>query len=74
MQAVEGFPAPPGHRLHRPLPDPLVDEDTPIEETLSALDDLVHQGKVRYIGCSNYPAWRLMQVLVGFRPPGPGPL
>jgi aryl-alcohol dehydrogenase-like predicted oxidoreductase len=39
------------------------DENTPIEETLSALDDLVHQGKVRYIGCSNYPAWRLIQAL-----------
>jgi aryl-alcohol dehydrogenase-like predicted oxidoreductase len=39
------------------------DEKTPIDETLSALDDLVHQGKVRYIGCSNYPAWRLMQAL-----------
>ena len=39
------------------------DENTPIEETLSALNDLVHQGKVRYIGCSNYPAWRLMQAL-----------
>src|SRR4030042_4964527 len=35
------------------------DEKTPIEETLWVLDDLVHQGKVRYIGCSNYPAWRL---------------
>lgn len=39
------------------------DENTPIEETLSALDDLIRQGKVRYIGCSNYPAWRLMQAL-----------
>ena len=39
------------------------DENTPIEETLSAMDDLVHQGKVRYIGCSNYPAWRLIQAL-----------
>jgi aryl-alcohol dehydrogenase-like predicted oxidoreductase len=39
------------------------DEMVPIEETLRALDDLVHQGKVRYIGCSNYPAWRLMQAL-----------
>ena len=39
------------------------DEDTPIEETLQAYDDLVKQGKVRYIGCSNYPAWRLMQSL-----------
>jgi aryl-alcohol dehydrogenase-like predicted oxidoreductase len=39
------------------------DEETPIDETLTALDDLVHQGKVRYIGCSNYPAWRLMDAL-----------
>ena len=39
------------------------DERTPIGETLSALDDLVRQGKVRYIGCSNFPAWRLMQAL-----------
>lgn len=39
------------------------DENTPIEETLGAFDDLVHQGKVRYIGCSNYPAWRLMESL-----------
>jgi aryl-alcohol dehydrogenase-like predicted oxidoreductase len=37
------------------------DDETPIEETLSALDDLVRQGKVRYIGCSNIPAWRLMR-------------
>lgn len=40
-----------------------VDPDTPIEETLSALDTLVRQGKVRYIGCSNYPAWQLMEAL-----------
>ena len=39
------------------------DENTPIEETLRALDDLIRQGKVRYIGCSNYPAWRLMEAL-----------
>ena len=39
------------------------DESTPIEETLSTLDDLIHQGKVRYIGCSNYPAWRLTESL-----------
>lgn len=37
------------------------DAQTPIEETLSALSDLVRQGKVRYIGCSNYPAWRLTE-------------
>ncbi len=40
-------------------PDPA----TPIEETLRALDDLVHQGKVRYVGCSNYKAWQLMEAL-----------
>lgn len=37
--------------------------DTPQEETLRALDDLVKMGKVRYIGCSNEPAWRLMKAL-----------
>lgn len=36
---------------------------TPIEETLRALDDLVHAGKVRYIGCSNQAAWHLMKSL-----------
>lgn len=39
------------------------DAETPIEETLRALDDLVRAGKVRYIGCSNYPAWRLTTAL-----------
>jgi aryl-alcohol dehydrogenase-like predicted oxidoreductase len=39
------------------------DENTPIEETLRALDGLVQSGKVRYIGCSNYPAWRLVEAL-----------
>jgi aryl-alcohol dehydrogenase-like predicted oxidoreductase len=43
------------YQLH--YPDPL----TPIEETLRALDDLVTQGKVRYIGCSNMPAWRMVE-------------
>jgi aryl-alcohol dehydrogenase-like predicted oxidoreductase len=37
--------------------DPL----TPIEETLRALDDLIRQGKVRYIGNSNFPAWRIAE-------------
>jgi aryl-alcohol dehydrogenase-like predicted oxidoreductase len=36
---------------------------TPLEETLEALDSLVRQGKVRYIGCSNYSAWHLMKAL-----------
>jgi len=40
-----------------------VDTQTPLEEMLRALDDLVHQGKVRYIACSNYEAWRLMEAL-----------
>ena len=35
------------------------DADTPIDETMRALDDLVRQGKVRYLGASNIPAWRL---------------
>ncbi|MDI4643633.1 aldo/keto reductase [Cohnella hashimotonis] len=35
------------------------DPETPIEETLRALDDLVKQGKIRYLGCSNYAAWQL---------------
>jgi aryl-alcohol dehydrogenase-like predicted oxidoreductase len=39
------------------------DEETPLAETLSTLDDLVRSGKVRYIGCSNYPAWLLMKSL-----------
>lgn len=39
------------------------DEDTPLEETLEALDSLVRSGKVRYIGCSNYPAWLLTKSL-----------
>jgi aryl-alcohol dehydrogenase-like predicted oxidoreductase len=40
-----------------------IDEKTPIEETLRAFDELVRQGKVRYIGASNYSAWELMQAL-----------
>jgi aryl-alcohol dehydrogenase-like predicted oxidoreductase len=43
------------YQLHQP--DPL----TPIDETLRALDDLIHQGKVRYIGCSNLPAWQVVE-------------
>jgi len=45
------------YQSHRPSPD------TPIEETLSALTDLVRQGKVRYIGCSTHPAWQVMEAL-----------
>jgi aryl-alcohol dehydrogenase-like predicted oxidoreductase len=43
------------YQLHRP--DPL----TPIEETLRAFDDLVRAGKVRHIGCSNFPAWQVVE-------------
>lgn len=39
------------------------DGATPTEETLDALDTLVHQGKVRYIGCSNHSAWHVMKAL-----------
>jgi 1-deoxyxylulose-5-phosphate synthase len=46
--------------LYQPhSPDP----DTPLEETLAALDTLVRQGKVRYLGCSNYPAWQVALAL-----------
>lgn len=40
-----------------------VDRETPLEEMLRALDDLVRQGKVRYLASSNYEAWRLMEAL-----------
>lgn len=43
--------------LHRP------DDETPLEESLRALDDCVRQGKVRYIGCSNFYAWQVMHGL-----------
>ncbi len=39
------------------------DEDTPLDETMRALDHLVRQGKVRYLGASNHPAWLLMKAL-----------
>jgi aryl-alcohol dehydrogenase-like predicted oxidoreductase len=39
------------------------DDDTPLDETLRALDDLVRQGKVRYLGTSNHPAWLLTKAL-----------
>lgn len=43
------------YQLH--TPDPL----TPLDETLRALDDLIRAGKVRYVGCSNLPAWQVAQ-------------
>ncbi len=39
------------------------DENVAIEETLGALTELIQQGKVRFIGCSNYPAWRLTEAV-----------
>jgi aryl-alcohol dehydrogenase-like predicted oxidoreductase len=39
------------------------DAETPLEETLDAFDTLVRQGKVRYAGCSNYPAWQVALAL-----------
>jgi len=46
------------YQLHRQSPD------LPIDETLRALDDLVTQGKVRYIGCSTHPAWAVMEAVL----------
>jgi aryl-alcohol dehydrogenase-like predicted oxidoreductase len=40
-----------------------LDQVTPVEETVRALDDLVRQGHVRYVGVSNWPAWRIMKAL-----------
>ena len=40
-----------------------VDTQTPLEEMLRALDDLMRQGKVRYTACSNYQAWRLSEAM-----------
>ena len=45
------------YQIHR------VDPTTPIEETMRALDDLVRQGKVRYIGCSNFAAWQVCEAI-----------
>lgn len=45
------------YQIHRPSPE------TPVEETLSALTDLVRAGKVRYVGCSTHPAWMVMEAL-----------
>ena len=43
------------YQMHRP------DPDTDVEETLSALSDLVHQGKIRYFGSSTFPAWQIVE-------------
>jgi 1-deoxyxylulose-5-phosphate synthase len=45
------------YQIHRPV------FEIPQDETLKTLDDLVHQGKVRYIGCSTFPAWMVMEAL-----------
>ena len=45
------------YQVHRP------DPNTPIEETMRALDDLVRLGKVRYIGCSNFAAWQVCEAI-----------
>ena len=46
------------YQIHRPSPD------VPVDETLGALNDLVRQGKVRYIGCSTHPAWMVMEAIL----------
>jgi aryl-alcohol dehydrogenase-like predicted oxidoreductase len=45
------------YQIHR------FDPETPLDETLRALDDLVRAGKVRYIGCSNFAAWQVVKAL-----------
>jgi len=40
-----------------------LDPETPIEETLEALDEVVQHGKVRYVGCSNFAAWQMIESL-----------
>ena len=55
IKACEESLAPPRHRLHRPLPGAPARAGVDIEETLGALDDLVHQGKVRCLGGSTFP-------------------
>ena len=47
------------------------DPDTPLEQTLAAYDDLIRQGKIRYVGLSNHPAWQVTQALVDRRRPAP---
>ncbi len=51
----------------------LPDAQTPIEETLRALDDLVRQGKVRYIGCSNFAGWQVVEAAWTSRSAGLAP-
>ena len=51
-----------------------VDHATPIEETMRALDDLVRDGKVRYVGCSNFEAWRLCEAVWTARTAGLAPM
>lgn len=56
------------YQMHRP------DPDTPIEETLRALDDLVTSGKVRYVGVSNYAGWQIAEAQLTARSGGFVPL
>lgn len=46
------------YQIHRPS------TFVPVDETLGALTDLVRQGKVRYVGCSTHPAWKVMEALM----------
>jgi aryl-alcohol dehydrogenase-like predicted oxidoreductase len=43
------------YQIHQP------DPDTPQDETMKTLEDLIQQGKVRYVGCSNFPAWKVVE-------------
>jgi aryl-alcohol dehydrogenase-like predicted oxidoreductase len=46
------------YQIHRPC------FHIPVDETLAAMTDLVRQGKVRYIGCSTHPAWKIMEAIM----------
>jgi aryl-alcohol dehydrogenase-like predicted oxidoreductase len=43
------------YQIHQP------DPDTPQDETMKTLEELIRQGKVRYVGCSNFPAWKVVE-------------
>jgi 1-deoxyxylulose-5-phosphate synthase len=51
------------YRLRRSLPGAHYDAATPLDETLEAFDAVVRSGKARYVGCSNYPTWRVARAL-----------
>ena len=67
------LPAPPRRRLRGPLPDPPLRPETPIEETMEALHDVVRAGKARYIGASSMFAWQFAKAQYAARATGSSP-